>query len=61
MLNAKLLESELQAALKQAGFKESDENQKFLKALSEVIIKHIITNAEVVTTGTAVSQTGKVL
>lgn len=61
MLNAKLLESELQAALKQAGFKESDENQKFLKVISEGIIKHILTNAEVVTTGTAVSQKGKVL
>ena len=61
MLNAKLLEAEMQAALKQAGFKQSDENQKFIKVISEAIIKHIITNAVVLTTCTALSQTGKVL
>ena len=60
MLDSTLLAKEIMSAIQANGFKPTEENQKFIQALSEAIIQHITKNAVVKTTGSASAQTGKI-
>ena len=60
MLDSTLLAQEVMSAIEANGFKPTEENQKFIEALSKAIIQHIIKNAVVTTTGSATAQKGKI-
>lgn len=60
MLNPTLLAQEIMSAIQAKGFKPTEENQRFIEALSQALIQHIITNALVTTAGSATAQTGKI-
>ena len=60
MLDSTLLSQEIMSAIQASGFKPTEENKKFIQALSKAIIEHIKANAVVATTGNATSQTGKI-
>lgn len=60
MLDPTLLATEIMSAIQANGFKPTEENKKFIEALSQAIIQHIIKNAVVTTTGSAAAQTGKI-
>lgn len=60
MLDSTLLAKEIMSEIQISGLKQTEENKKFIEALSKAMIKHITTNAVVNTTGSATAQTGKV-
>ena len=60
MLDSTLLAQEIMSEIQANGFKPTEENQKFIQALSQALIQHIIKNAVVTTTGTPTAQTGKI-
>ena len=60
MLDYKKLAREVMKKIEQRGFKKSKENEAFIEALSEALIKHLKENAVVETKGSAAAQIGSI-